>query len=85
MAEKTNADKINAELKMVAIELSSAMDHHQPMHNAHEAYSVILEELDEFWQEVKLKREQRNRVNIRTELRQIAAMAVRAVIDLDLK
>lgn len=65
-------------------ELCVAQDKHGPMRSAHEAYSVILEEVDEFWQEVKRKREERDLEAMRRELMQIAAMACRAAIDLHL-
>jgi hypothetical protein len=68
----------------VAAEVGRAMELHSPMNSAHEAYSVILEELDEFWEEVRKKREERQPDAMRTELVQIAAMAVRAICDLNL-
>jgi len=64
-------------------ELASAMATNAPMHNAHEGYAVILEEVDELWDEVKLnprKNPQRN-TTMRKEAIQIAAMAVRFVLD----
>lgn len=71
-------------LQEVASELQRARLFHKPLNSAHEAYSVILEEIDEFWDEVKKKRSERNHCNMRKELVQIAAMAVRALSDLDL-
>jgi hypothetical protein len=65
-------------------ELKRAMKLHPPMNSAHEAYAVILEELDEFWEEVRKKTEARDKSRIRQELIQIAAMACRTIIDLDL-
>lgn len=73
------------ELKVVFAELNAAAQNHKPMNSLHEAYAVILEELDELWEQVKLKQRLRNSTNIKTELRQIAAMALRALVDLDLK
>jgi hypothetical protein len=54
------------------------------MNSLHEAYSVILEELDELWEQVRLKREERHRGQIYRELVQISAMAERAATDLNL-
>lgn len=45
----------------------------------HEAYGVILEELDELWDITRQKRRDRSREEIRKELIQLAAMAVKAV------
>lgn len=64
-------------------EVERAQDSHHPMHSAHEGYSVILEEVDELWDEVKLnprKNPQRN-ATMRKEAIQVAAMAIRFVLD----
>jgi len=65
----------------VRLELWRAIDKHAPMNSLHEAYSVILEELDEFWDEVKKKSHERDPGKIHAELIQVAAMAVRAIYD----
>jgi cephalosporin-C deacetylase-like acetyl esterase len=54
-----------------------------PMHSLHEAHSVIEEEFDEFWDEVKKNpRKHPLRTTLaRAELIQLAAMAVRAIYD----
>jgi hypothetical protein len=62
-------------------EVTRARQLHQPMSSHHEAYAVILEELDEYWEEVRKKREERDPKAIREELIQTAAMCVRAVHD----
>jgi len=48
---------------------------------AHEGYAVILEELDELWDEVKRNPEARIREAMRKEAIQVAAMALRFIID----
>lgn len=69
----------------VAEELNRARSLHPvAMNSAHEAYAVIAEELDEFWEEVRARRSDRNRLNMREELLQTAAMCVRAITDLGL-
>lgn len=68
--------------ELVTDELVSARAANGNMSSLHEAYSVILEEVDELWDEVKKKRRLRNHDNIRSELVQIAAMAQRAAEDL---
>jgi hypothetical protein len=50
------------------------------MRSAHEGYAIILEEVDELWQLVKLQSP--NPAAIRDECRQIAAMALRMMFDL---
>lgn len=69
----------------VEAEVTRAMSLHAPMNSAHEAYAVILEELDEFWEECRKRRSQRDPQNMRMELVQVAAMAVRAIHDLALE
>jgi hypothetical protein len=69
----------------VNFEVVEAMAAWSPLVSYHEAYAVILEELDEFWDEVKQKSEKQNLDRMRTELIQIAAMAVRAIVDLGLR
>lgn len=41
----------------------------------HEGYSLLLEEMDEFWEEVKKKPSKRNIRNIKHELTQISALS----------
>lgn len=69
-------------LHHVQNEVESASAKHAPMNSLHEAYAVILEEMDELWDECKRKRSLRDHNNIHLELKQIAAMAVRAAVDL---
>lgn len=71
--------------KIVRAELIAARCKHPgTQHSAHESYAVLLEEVEEFWAEVKLKKELRSRPKMLMELVQIAAMAQRAAEDLGL-
>lgn len=56
--------------------------HPKPFNSLHEAHSVMREEFDEFWDEVK--RQETNNAAVKMELVQVAAMAVRALVELDL-
>ena len=60
-------------------ELAKAQAKHAPMHGPHEGYAVILEELDELWDEVKAQHQDRDRM--RKEALQVAAMALRFIVD----
>ena len=69
-------------------ELSRAMELHKPQNSFHEGYAVLLEEVDEFWEQVKVNpkkltpEQQAVRLaEIRKELIQIAAMALRTIKD----
>ena len=63
----------------VRMELHRAMKLHGPMMSGHEGYAVILEELEELWDEIKLKKPDKELM--REEAIQLAAMAMRFVID----
>jgi hypothetical protein len=69
---------------LVDRELESARKVHGPIRGHHDAYGRLLEEVDEFWDEVKLKGHLRNRNKTLNELVQVAAMAQRAAEDLKL-
>lgn len=70
-------------LDEVAEELRRARVKWAPMNSAHEAYAVILEEVDEFWEEVRKKQTAYDPIAMRMELLHVAAMAARAVDDVD--
>jgi NTP pyrophosphatase (non-canonical NTP hydrolase) len=66
-------------LAMASQELARATKKHGAMASAHEGYAVIKEELDELWEQIK--KQQRDEESIRKEAVQVAAMALRFVID----
>ena len=68
-------------LDEVELKLRHALSLYPPMHSVHEGYSIILEELDELWQEIKLKSLYRSEEKLRKEALQVAAMAVRFILD----
>ena len=48
-----------------------------PMNSAHEAYAVLLEEVDELWAHVKCNQKKRDLAAMRKEAIQVAAVALR--------
>ena len=60
-------------------EVGRAARHGEKFASLHEAYAVILEELDEIWDETRLKRKNRSAENLRKEFIQLAAMAVKSI------
>ena len=71
-------------LLAVESELLHAILRHKKLNSHHEAYSVILEELDEYWENVKMggNELEARPAHLRKELTHTAAMAVRALMDL---
>ena len=66
----------------VRSEVIRAEQIHGPFNSLHEGYAVILEELDELWDEVKKKGHIRDEELIREEAIQVAAMAIRFITNL---
>lgn len=63
-------------------ELYKARSKNRPFNSSHEGYAVILEELDELWEEVRKKRSERDLEHMKRECIQIAAMSIRFIQDL---
>jgi len=66
---------------LVYAELKRAYSKHRDIGSLHEGYVVTLEEFEEFWEQVKMKRSERDLLKIRAELVQVAAMAIRTIVD----
>lgn len=69
--------------EQIDTELVRAAAHGEKFASLHEAYAVMLEELDEVWDLTRLKKRDRDRASIRKELIQLAAMAIKAVHSMD--
>ncbi len=70
-------DQANENLTEIQIECQKAMFDWPEFHTAHEGYAVLLEEVDELWDEVKKKPKNRDSAKMKAECIQIAAMALR--------
>ncbi len=66
-------------------EVYEAENVYPSMNSLHEAYAVIKEEVEEWWDEVKKKPAARDRKLLRKELVQVVAMCVRTARDLGLE
>jgi hypothetical protein len=73
--------KISVATDAVVRECESANLRYPPFNSAHEGYAVLLEEIDELWDEVKKSPKKRDLVLMRAEAVQVAAMALRFLID----
>lgn len=71
----------DATLLAVRIELELARRRYKPFNSAHEGYAVLLEEVDELWEEVRKQRSKRDTARLRAEAVQVAAMALRFILD----
>jgi hypothetical protein len=65
----------------VAREVAKARSKHKPINSLHEGYAVILEEVDELWDETRKKSSERDPSEVIIELVQIGAMAQRTAED----
>lgn len=63
-------------------ELRRARELFPPFVSTHEGYAVLLEELDELWDEVKRKPDATSKDRMRREAVQVAAMAIKFIEDL---
>lgn len=75
----------------VANEVTRARTLHKPFNSLHEAWAVLLEEVDELWEQVKINPRKlsasavrRRQKKLREEAIQVAAMGVRTVLDCEL-
>lgn len=67
---------------LIVEELERASKLNGPFNSAHEGCAVIREEFEELWDEVKLKATHRSEEALIHEATQVAAMALRFLIDL---
>ena len=63
------------------LEAKTSMDMWAPCNSAHEGYAVLLEEVDELWAHIKVKQGKRDVKAMRKEAVQVAAMALRFVVE----
>lgn len=77
--EPTKLDRI---LDAIKAELVAAAPW-GPFNSLHEAYGVLMEEVEEFWAHVKVNQKKRDLDATRKELIQVAAMAAKAIECID--
>lgn len=69
-------------MKFVLGELERVRKSKKPFNSCHEAYGILLEEVDELWDEVKKKGGIRSKKLMRDEAKQVATAAIRFMEDL---
>ena len=67
-------------IELVVNELNNANDKFSLFNSSHEGYAVILEELDELWDEIKNNKHPMSSVNQKKEAIQVAAMAIKFLV-----
>ena len=65
----------------VVDEMNKAISQFPTLHSLHEGYAIMLEEVDELWEHVKMNQKRRDKKAIKKECIQIAAMALRIILD----
>ncbi len=75
------SDKKNF-LELLQKETEKSKAKNKPISSIHEGYGLLLEEVDELFDEVKKKKEKRDRDNVILELTQIASLCQRIYDDL---
>lgn len=84
-------ERVQLQCDRIGAEVLRAMQLHPSYDSLHHQHSVILEEFEEFWEQVKINPLKltvdeviERRRKMQSELLQIAAMCIRATIDCDL-
>jgi hypothetical protein len=80
----TTQKKLTAILD-VSAEYDSASAKFPPFASAHEGWAILREEVDELWDEVKKNPATRSNMNLEKEAIQVAAMALRFLVDVCMK
>lgn len=77
------SDELEKVINWVRDEYIKATKRFGAFHNAHEGYAVLLEEVDELWENVKLNQHTHTGRDslMLIEAIQVAAMAIRFIID----
>lgn len=78
MLDVDSAKKVTEVLDEVAGEYIKAREMHKPMNSGHEGYAVLLEEVEELWDDIKSDAPTEN---MRKEAIQVGAMALAFIIE----
>jgi len=80
--EYSKAKKTEHIVNAIYQEYLKASRSNPPFNSAHEGWAVIMEEVDELWEEVRKKKANRSVAHMKKEAKQIAAMGLRFIIDI---
>lgn len=79
--DHSSGTHMSPEIEAASAELERASSHYGAFASAHEGYAILLEEVDELWEEVKKNPRNRSTKRMREEAIQVAAMSLRFVRD----
>lgn len=79
--EVSKLKELDYAVEQVLQELLKARQGFSGFNSAHEGFSILNEEVDELWDEVKVNQKKRNVLKLRGEAIQVAAMALRFILD----
>jgi hypothetical protein len=82
MLDQKTEDNMHMALNDIMNEFVRAATKFGPMNSAHEGYAVILEEMDELWDHVKMNQTKRDMAAMRTEAVQCAAMCLKFIVNI---
>lgn len=68
-------------VELICREYQLATNKFSPFVSAHEGYAILLEEVDELWEEVKKSPKKRDNAKLIDEAKQVGAMALRFLVD----
>jgi hypothetical protein len=77
----SNTQDLQSIIQEVLVEYERASSNFAPFNSAHEGFAVMDEEVDELWTHVKTNQKKRDIPAMRQEAIQVAAMAIKFVID----
>ena len=78
--DEQHGTDLSGAVQEVLLELAAARAKFKPFPSEHHGYAVLLEEVDELWEEVRSKAAKPE--NVRAEAVQVAAMGLRFILDL---
>jgi NTP pyrophosphatase (non-canonical NTP hydrolase) len=79
--KRLDFERRNLIINNVREEVQHAIEDFPPMRSAHEGFAIIKEEVDELWDAIK-DNKNRDVLDVHNEARQVAAMAVRFMLDI---
>ncbi len=71
-------NNLTTALDLLVLEYQNATCHYRKFNSTHEGYAVLKEEMDELWDAIK---QNQSKKEIKKEAIQVAAMAIRLVLD----